>query len=70
MGGSAGVEEPVVMRVRCRALGTAPVPGAIGPEPSNPPIVRPLDRPSVLVEKTVMEPTDEQQVAEIGGASS
>ena len=58
------------MRVRRRALGTTPVAGAVGPEPSNPPIVGPLDRPSVLVDEPVMEPTDEQQVAEIGGTSS
>ena len=65
-----GVQELVVVRVRRRALGTTPVAGAVGSEPSNPPVVDPLDRPTVLVEEPVMEPADEEQVAELGGASA
>ena len=36
------------MRVRRRAFGTTPITGAVGPEPSNPPVVGPLDRQAML----------------------
>lgn len=58
-----------MIRVRRPEFGSPSVAGAVSPEPAKPSVVGTLDRPSVLVDEPMVEPADEQQVVEVGGAS-
>jgi hypothetical protein len=66
---SASIEERVVIGERRPMFGSPSIAGAVGLEPPKPPVVGALDRPSVLVDESMVERTDEQQVVEVGGAS-
>ena len=58
-----------MIRVRRFMFGSAAIAGAVGPEPSKSSVVGTLDRPTVLVDEPMVEPTDEQEVVEVGGTS-